>query len=199
MFSQTAEYALRAVACLARRAGEPMTTRQIADASRVPAGYLAKILQALARAGVVTGQRGLNGGFLLAKRPEELTLLDVVRVADGSRRITACPLGVPEHAPALCPLHQRLDDAVAQAEQTLDGVTIAQVLGEPLCSSREPITASCTGDGAAPCRPDSDRRSESSAQVTVEDRGCAPTRAGTARLSPFCEQRGPSKPPAKCA
>ena len=75
MFSQTAEYALRAVACLARRPGEPMTTRQIADASRVPAGYLAKILQALARAGVVTGQRGLNGGFLLAHRPEELTML----------------------------------------------------------------------------------------------------------------------------
>ena len=51
MFSQTAEYALRAVACLARESGGAMTTRQIADAVRVPAGYLSKILQALARGG----------------------------------------------------------------------------------------------------------------------------------------------------
>jgi Rrf2 family protein len=209
MFSQTAEYALRAVACLARRAGEPMTTRQIADASRVPAGYLAKILQALARAGVVTGQRGLNGGFLLAKRPEELTMLDVVRVADGSHRITACPLGIPEHAPNLCPLHQRLDDAVAQAEQTLGGVLIADVLGEPLCSARPPCDSVCTGDGAGACRPESDRRSDAPSQVSVEARGCAdarggaPARAGTARLSPLCDQRdstpGAPQPPAKCA
>ena len=184
MFSQTAEYALRAVACLARRPGEPMTTRQIADASRVPAGYLAKILQALARAGVVTGQRGLNGGFLLARRPEDLTMLDVVRVADGSRRITACPLGVPGHAPALCPLHQRLDDAVAQAEQTLGGVTIAQVLGEPLCNSRAPTTAPCARDGAGPCRPESDRRPESSPRFPEEV------------LSPFCKHRDPNT---KCA
>jgi Rrf2 family protein len=203
MFSQTAEYALRAVACLARRAGEPMTTRQIAEASRVPAGYLAKILQALARAGVVTGQRGLNGGFVLARRPEELTMMDVVRVADGSHRITACPLGLPEHAPALCPLHQRLDDAVAQAEQTLGGVTIADVLGEPLCSSRQPGTARCTGDGAGSCRPDSERRSESPTQGAVDAPGCAPARADTARLSPVRDRRdstrGTPQPPAKCA
>jgi Rrf2 family transcriptional regulator, nitric oxide-sensitive transcriptional repressor len=142
MFSQTAEYSLRAVACLARRPREPMTTRQIADAVRVPAGYLSKILQALARAGVVSGQRGVNGGFVLARRPEELSLLDVVRVADGSRRITACPLGLPEHGAGLCPLHRRLDDAVAQAEQALGGATIADVLAEPV----EPLCGAGAGD-----------------------------------------------------
>ena len=143
MFSQTAEYALRAVACLARRAGEPMTTRQIADASRVPAGYLAKILQALARAGVVTGQRGLNGGFFLARAPENLTLLDIVHVADGSRRITSCPLGLSDHGSRLCPLHRRLDDAVALAERTLGDVTVADVLSgsEPLCRVAEAAAA----------------------------------------------------------
>ena len=135
MFSQTAEYALRAVACLARRRGKPMTTRQVADASRVPAGYLAKVLLALVRAGVVTSQRGLKGGFVLARRPEDLTLLDVVHVADGSRRITTCPLGIPDHGSDLCPLHRRLDDAVALAERTLGEVTIAEVLGEPLCGA----------------------------------------------------------------
>ena len=167
MVSQTSEYALRAVACLARRPGEPMTTQQIAVASRVPAGYLAKILQALARTGMVSGQRGLGGGFILARRPDQITLLDVVHVADGSRRITACPLGIPGHGPDLCPLHRRLDDAAALAEQTLSGVTVADVLYEPLCGARArdgaEVRAGCTGDGAGPCPPD---------------------RAGTARLSP---------------
>ena len=213
MISQTSEYALRAVACLARRPAEPMTTQQIAVASRVSAGYLAKILQALARAGIVTGQRGLGGGFLLARRPEQLSLLDVVRVADGSRRITACPLGIPGHGPDLCPLHRRLDDAAALAEKTLSGVTIADVLYEPMCGSRAPDGAACAGDGAegtagstgeraGPCRPESGRspecfpRSETNSDLRS-------ARAGTAGLSPVCDQHDPSpesmEPPAKSA
>lgn len=150
MFSQTAEYALRAVACLARRPAEPITTQQLALVSRVPAGYLAKILQALARAGVVSGQRGLNGGFLLARPAEELTLLDVVRVADGSRRITSCPMGLPEHGTRLCPLHRRLDEAVALAERTLGEVTVAEVLSEPLCRSAAPGDGACPGEPFSP-------------------------------------------------
>ena len=149
MFSQTAEYALRAVVCLSRNSAVPMTTREIAVAVRVPAGYLAKILQTLARAGVVSSQRGLNGGFVLARRPEQLTLLDVVRVADGSRRITSCPLGLPEHGSGLCPLHQRLDDAVALAEQTLAEVTVADVLAGPMCSDGK--TAVPLGSRLSPC------------------------------------------------
>ena len=156
MFSHTAEYALRAVACLARNPGFPMTTRDVALAVRVPAGYLAKILQSLARAGIVTSQRGVNGGFVLARRPEELSLLDVVRVADGSRRITACPLGLPEHDGHLCPLHQRLDDAVALAERTLAEATVAEVMAAPACGAATPealriplgrILPGCDGGG----------------------------------------------------
>ena len=107
MISQSAEYTLRAVACVAAApGGRPMTARQIARAVRVPAGYLSKILQLLARAGVVTSQRGLNGGFVLARPPQELTLLELVRWIDGSRRITVCPLGLPEHTGQLFEQHR---------------------------------------------------------------------------------------------
>ena len=188
MVSQTSEYALRAVACLARRPGEPMTTQQVAVASRVPAGYLAKILQALARAGIVSGQRGLGGGFLLARRPDQLTLLDVVRVADGSRRITACPLGI--HGAQLCPLHRRLDDAAALAEETLSEVTIADVLSEPLCGAGAYMTAVRARDGAGPC--------DSTEPVEVR-----PDRGGTPRLAPLREHAHASPdskdPPRKTA
>jgi Rrf2 family protein len=130
MISLTSEYSLRAVVALARSPGIPLTTQQIADATRVPAGYLAKLLQSLARAGVVSSQRGLNGGFVLARSPDDLTLLDVVRVADGSMRIVACPMGLPEHEGRLCPLHRHLDAAAALAEQALGGATLAELLAE---------------------------------------------------------------------
>ena len=130
MISQSSEYALRAVVCLARSHGTPLTTQQIAVAARVPAGYLSKVLQNLARAGIVISQRGPSGGFVLARPPDQLTPLEVVRVTDGTMRIETCPLGLPEHGTRLCPLHRRLDDAAAQAERALGGVTIADMLDE---------------------------------------------------------------------
>ena len=128
MISRTAEYALRAVVCLAVNGGLPLTTQQIAGASRVPPGYLAKILQSLVKAGIITSQRGMNGGFLLGRPPEQMTLLDVIQSVDGSHRIGGCPMGIEEHRNALCPLHQRLDQAAAVAEQVLNGASIDDLL-----------------------------------------------------------------------
>ena len=58
MFSQTVEYALRTVVWLASQGGEPRTTQQIAKATKIPAGYLAKVLQSLGRARIVTRRGG---------------------------------------------------------------------------------------------------------------------------------------------
>ena len=147
MMSQSAEYSLRAVVCLATHGERPMTIRQIAELTLVPAGYLAKILGALARAGLVAAQRGLNGGFTLLKDPAEMTLLDVVHVADPSRRIATCPLGIATHCGGkLCPLHGRIDAAAAAAEAELASSTVADVLADgsgaiPLCHDDAPSTA----------------------------------------------------------
>jgi Rrf2 family nitric oxide-sensitive transcriptional repressor len=128
MISQAAEYSLRAVTCLARSPATPLTNQQIADRTRIPAGYLAKILQALVRAGLVSSQRGPNGGFLLAAGADGLTLLDVVRVSDASHRIGTCPLGI--HGPHLCSLHRCLDEAAAAVECVLARTTLRQLLEE---------------------------------------------------------------------
>lgn len=129
MISQSAEYCLRAVVYLAGMEGKPVTTRDIAKAGKIPEGYLSKILQALGRAGMVESQRGYNGGFVLLRPPAELTLLEVVRVVDPSRRLTTCPLGI--HGTNLCSLHRQLDDAVALADAALERVTIADMLAAP--------------------------------------------------------------------
>lgn len=131
MISQTAEYALRAVACLARRPNEPQTTRDIAGWTRVPTGYLAKVMQTLVRARLVRSRRGIHGGFLLERTPDRITILDVVDAVDPIQRIRECPLGLEEHGPNLCSLHRRLDEAMEDIEKTLDGTSIAAVLENP--------------------------------------------------------------------
>lgn len=130
MFSQTTEYALRTIVWLAVQGGAAKTNQQIADATKVPSGYLSKILQTLGRADLVSSQRGLNGGFTLAVRPEELTLLDVINVIDPIKRITKCPLGLESHDNKLCPVHHRLDSAIAEIERLLGDATIAELISE---------------------------------------------------------------------
>ncbi|MCW3097835.1 MAG: transcriptional repressor NsrR [Chthonomonadaceae bacterium] len=134
MISQTAEYALRAVAQLCSRPGEAQTTQQIADATHVPMPYLSKVLQALARAGLIHSQRGLHGGITLLRQPETLTVYDVVQAVDPMQRIMTCPLGLEAHGTHLCPLHRRLDDALLLVEQAFRDSTIADLLREPSTS-----------------------------------------------------------------
>lgn len=131
MITQTAEYALRAIVYLADQYGTACTTSQIAEHTLVPAGYLAKVMQGLSRAGFVKSQRGLNGGFTLAKDPSELSILSVVNAVDPIQRFPECPLGIPSHGQRLCPLHQRLDQAGAMVEEAFGKTMVADLLDVP--------------------------------------------------------------------
>ena len=134
MFSQTVEYALRAVVYLADQGEAPSTTQQIAEATRVPAAYLSKVLQGLSRGKLVHSQRGLHGGFTLAREPKDMTIWDVVQAIEPIERIRECPLGLASHRLRLCPLHKRLDDAIALVERAFRTTTVAEVLAEPTTS-----------------------------------------------------------------
>ncbi|CAN5725286.1 Rrf2 family transcriptional regulator [soil metagenome] len=131
MFSQTVEYALRAIVHLADRAPGSRTTDQIAEATRVPKAYLSKVLQGLSRAGLVRSQRGIGGGIMLARTPENMTILEVVNAVEPIQRIRECPLGLTSHGVRLCPLHRRMDDAMATVELAFRETTLAEILGEP--------------------------------------------------------------------
>jgi Rrf2 family protein len=130
MISQTAEYALRAVVYLADQGGA-RTTQEIAKSTLVPASYLSKVMQALSRAQVVRSQRGLHGGFTLAKAPDVLSVWDVIEAVDPLQRIRTCPLGLKAHGAKLCPLHRRLDDALALVENAFRESTVSDLLQEP--------------------------------------------------------------------
>ena len=139
--SQTAEYALRAAIWLGQHPGDPQTTQQIATGCQMPASYLAKVLQPLARSGIVSSQRGLGGGYVLEHNVDELTLLQIVNAVEPVQRIRSCPLKLSSHGARLCALHQALDDTMATVERTLGGQTVGQLLARtnpnrPLCENR---------------------------------------------------------------
>jgi Rrf2 family nitric oxide-sensitive transcriptional repressor len=128
---------------LAYESPEARTTAQIAQATKIPKDYLAKILQGLARKDILRTQRGVGGGISLARPPEELTILDVVNAVEPIGRIKSCPLGLAAHGVRLCPLHKRMDAAMATVEKAFRDTTLAEVLAEPsdsvpLCETMTP-------------------------------------------------------------
>jgi Rrf2 family protein len=143
MFSQTVEYALRAMAYLADHAGKSQPNPSIAEATKVPSAYLAKVLRQLVQGRLLKGQRGPNGGFTLACSPEDITIWDVVEAVEPIRRIKTCPLALSSHNTNLCPLHRKLDDALAILEKTFKATSLSQLLNQsgkphPLCDFVNP-------------------------------------------------------------
>ena len=137
MISKTAEYALRAVACLGTDPTKPASADLLAEKTKVPRRYLTRVLQDLAGAGLVRSRPGPGGGYELAQATSELTILDVVNAVDPVQRITSCPLGLKTHT-ELCPLHAELDRAYAATEAAFAGVTI-----QALVDSASPILPLC--------------------------------------------------------
>ncbi len=128
MFSNTAEYALRAVMHLASAPGRPRAAKEIAESAKIPGGYVSKVLQDLARAGILDSKRGPSGGFSLAREPANISVLEVINAVDPIHRILKCPLNLPEHSKRLCRLHQELDDAIASVEKALAEATFGDMV-----------------------------------------------------------------------
>ena len=128
MISQTAEYALRAVVAIADEGGLPLSTAKAASITGVPRGYMSKVLQTLARRGLVTSSGGRSGGFLLSRSPEALSILDVVDAVDPMRRIEHCPLNPRISHSQLCPLHRQLDAAIAKVREAFASCKVSDLL-----------------------------------------------------------------------
>ena len=102
MLPKTAEYALRAVACLAN-AEHSCSADHLSEQTQVPRRYLHKVLQDLCKAGLVDSRPGPGGGYMLDGLPDQISLLDVVNAVAPLERIRHCPLGLESHT-SLCPL-----------------------------------------------------------------------------------------------
>jgi Rrf2 family protein len=121
MFSQTVEYALRAMVQLASDAPEASTTRQIAAKTKVPSAYLAKVLQSMRRAGLIHSRRGVGGGVTLAHEPKDISLLEVIDAVEPLKRGGG-------KARRASPLQRTLDAALAEVRKMFLATSLADML-----------------------------------------------------------------------
>lgn len=143
MFSQTVEYALRAMVQLAYSGEAGTSTDELARTTQVPRAYLSKVVQGLRSSGLLRSQRGIGGGVYLSRSPEEITILEVVNAVEPLQRIHTCPLGLKSHGTNLCPLHAKIDHALASVEKCFANTTLAEMIAGkagqvlPLCETSE--------------------------------------------------------------
>ncbi len=84
IFSKSSEYAIRAFLYLAdHEPGKLVMAKQIAEEAGLPSHFLAKLLQQLARKGLVKSNKGPSGGFTLGMAPKDITLYRIVEAVDG--------------------------------------------------------------------------------------------------------------------
>jgi Rrf2 family protein len=129
--STRGDYACRALLSLALHAdGGPTSVRDIAERTGLPQPYLEQILLALKGAGLVRSKRGVGGGYILARRPEEILLSEIVSAVDGP--ITLGDFGQPHQDGACdhegqCVLLAIWNLAGEHMRQYLDGYTLASI------------------------------------------------------------------------
>lgn len=104
--SRRTDYGIRALIHLAQHAGTTSRADDIGAAMEIPTGFLRQILQSLQRARLVVSQPGPNGGYALARRASDVTILEVVEALEGSLTEGECALrGGPCHWDDVCALH----------------------------------------------------------------------------------------------
>lgn len=126
--TKLADYAVVLMAHMAEQPEGIHSASGIAAATQIPAPTVSKILGAMARAGILNSHRGLNGGFSLARAPQDISVTDIVSVVDGPIALTECV----EHGHGDCEIltscrmrgyWQKINDAIQDA---LKDITLAE-------------------------------------------------------------------------
>lgn len=129
VLSQAAKYAVRAVICVARVEEPPILGRDISARLDAPAHFLAKILQGLARQGILRSHKGRGGGFALGRPASEITVLEVIQCIEGPRFGEGCFLGLAACRPdSPCALHDEWDRVRSDLMAALGGNTVQHLL-----------------------------------------------------------------------
>jgi Rrf2 family protein len=125
------------------------SAKDISEAYRIPLPLLSKVLQKLAKAGLLISEQGTNGGYRLARDPHEISALDVIRTLDGPIILTHC---FTEHAEpgqcdqsALCPVREPLRKVHEGILRLLSGISISDMSQDELAIPSMPSGIRSTG------------------------------------------------------
>ena len=136
MLSKTAEYALRAVATIARvREDRPVLAKEIAAQGQIPTKYLSKVMRDLVHAGVLTSTRGIGGGFRLRRKAESIKLADIIRPFDDIVASRRCPFGnakCSDENP--CSMHDQWKPVSEAYRNLLEQTTVADIVRKDLAA-----------------------------------------------------------------
>ena len=143
IITRATEYAIRAILFMSRQpAGEIVYKKDICKAQEITPAFLTKILQPLIKDGIVGSQRGVGGGFYLAKDPSEITLLDIIKSQEGPVYLNQCMIeeGTCERE-FFCPIHGAWAEIREDFMKTLsryDFAGLATRQGDPPTVSNRP-------------------------------------------------------------
>ena len=130
--SKSAGYAVHGLVYLVtKKSGEPVQISEIAEYQNVSRTYLAKIFQQLSTARIILGQRGITGGYLLAKDPATVTLLDIIEAVDGPVIKRHCCLGIMDcHLKSTCVVLDAFVEANNRFANYLKSMTLSDIIGK---------------------------------------------------------------------
>lgn len=134
MLSNSCIYGIRAVIYLASQPKNNLKTgiRQISSDLKLPAPFLAKILQVLAKQKILASTKGPNGGFSFLRDPGKITLLDIVKAIDGNETFTRCIMhngscdggGMEKH----CALHDDYEKPRKELYNLFNKMTLKKIV-----------------------------------------------------------------------
>ncbi len=129
IYSRSAEYAIRAFVHLTQvPEGKYAMVKNIAREEGIPAHFLAKILQQLARKGLLRSSKGPTGGFHLRQKPEEISLMRIVEALDGLADFEKCASGLAEcNDEQPCGMHDSWTALRKRIMEYLESTSIADI------------------------------------------------------------------------
>ena len=130
-FTKRADYGLMAIHYIAVHEDlGAVSAKRIAGEFRIPAELLAKILQRLAKQGLIQSQNGPKGGYALAHRPAEITVGQVVRALEGPINIVSCLEDTTCPQMDRCNLRRPVQKIQASIGQMLDTMSLAELMSD---------------------------------------------------------------------
>ena len=134
MTVRAGDYASRALLSLALHddAQLPTSVRDIAERTGLPQPYLEQILLALKGAGLVRSKRGVGGGYVLARPPEEITLAQIVEALEGPIGMTECSVAVGQcDRESQCGVRSNWQRVNSVVDHALRAVSLSDMLKPP--------------------------------------------------------------------
>lgn len=124
-FSKACELGLQAVLFLSTKEKKIYNAEEVSKELKVPKEFVSKVLQILTSSGIVGSKKGKNGGFFLAKVPDQIKLIDIVEAIDGLDVFKSCILGFPgcSHETP-CPVHHKWRSLREEAFRMLSEETL---------------------------------------------------------------------------